>query len=398
MPLDDRFSSKRMRYALAISALGLSVVVFARDISKRGVSEPLSQSALELLKTPKILAVGEASHGAEAMLRARNQLILDLGRRRVISEVLLETGFAEARSLDRFVRGGPGEAEEEARRGFTNGFGNFVGNVDLLRALRALNLKREPGRRIGIVGIDLSLGGPIDGAPTMAPVRCALDGVEKSRRPTLEAAFAAAVRPGLDTAIVPQRQRSAFHELSDQLQSALLPGAAADARICARIVAQSAAVLDATPKSITLGSIPNDAWASFSLRDQAMATNAFEAFRGTGGESVLLFAHTSHVLREPRRGGQMASQAMPPRSMGGYLQAQLPSGYAVIAQIEHSTRPGKDAPDLLETLTLTCAEPCVWRSKTKASRRTAYTIGINGTDQQVVTSQAADGFLTIISK
>jgi len=62
------------------------------------------------------IAVGEASHGADPMLFARNRLIRELAAEGRISWVALETGYAEA-LLDRFVRGDPGtEAGRSFRR------------------------------------------------------------------------------------------------------------------------------------------------------------------------------------------------------------------------------------------------------------------------------------------
>jgi erythromycin esterase-like protein len=67
------------------------------------------------------------------MLFARNHFISELADEGRISWVALETGYAQALLLDRFVRGGTGTASEVAAKGFTSGFGNLAGNVALLR-------------------------------------------------------------------------------------------------------------------------------------------------------------------------------------------------------------------------------------------------------------------------
>ena len=73
---------------------------------------PFAARSIPSATTPGIIAIGEASHGNERMLQERNRVIMELAAAHRISWVALETGYAEARLLDRFVRGGPGEPEE----------------------------------------------------------------------------------------------------------------------------------------------------------------------------------------------------------------------------------------------------------------------------------------------
>ena len=372
----------------------------ASGLGGESAAAPFDAASLPRSIGPRIIAIGESSHGNEDMLQARNRLIMQLVDREAISWVALETGYAEARLLDRFVRGDAGEPEEVATRGFTSGFGKLAGNVSLLRELRAANLTRSEQQRVGIIGIDLSLGGPLASAPTMAPAMCALEGVENPmRREALTRKFADAVKPGLAGPSVTDEQKAAFRKVNDRLQASLAPTASFEARACARIVAQSATVLDALPKVVTPGSIPSDAWISVSRRDEAMAANALAAFRRSTDKSVLLFAHTSHVLKSPRRGGQWSTQARPPRSMGEVLQERLRGRYTVIAQIERAPASGAAAPDLVDALAIKCAGPCVvpvperWKEEGPAFR-----IGINGIDEQIVDIDAADGFLLVPSR
>jgi len=342
-----------------------------------------------------VLALGESSHGNEDMLRARNRLILQLADQGRISWVALETGFAESRLLDAFVRGGAGDAADIAKHGFTSGFGNFEANVALLRELRAANAQRAARDQVGIIGIDLSLGGPLDSAPTMAPVQCALEGVEDAkRRVTLTAKFLEAVKPGLVAPTVTAQQKAAFHELADRLSSSLPPTASAEARACARIVMQSAAVFDSIPASVTPGSIPNDAWVSISRRDEAMAANALDALHRSAGKSLFLFAHTSHVLKSARRGGQLRTQKHPPISMGEVLRQRLGSRYYALAQVESAPVNGSHVPDLIAAFRTKCTKLCVVLANARPKlRRTTLRIGINGNDEQLIDTAAADAFL-----
>ncbi|HUN83587.1 MAG TPA: erythromycin esterase family protein [Terracidiphilus sp.] len=162
---------------LAFAAAGAAAGVgFGGPDTGSGNALPFAASSIPTSHQPIIIAVGEASHGGEAMLAARNHLIHELAEQGHISMVALETGYAEALLLDRYVRGDSGIASEVAAKGFTSGFGNLSGNVALLEDLRAIDARKPANKQIGIVGIDMSLGGPFGSAPTMAAVNCALDG------------------------------------------------------------------------------------------------------------------------------------------------------------------------------------------------------------------------------
>lgn len=375
------------------SAAAAGASLPARSIDRGSAIVPLDAAAFPKGRQ-QVLALGESSHGNEDMLRARNRLILELVVQGRIGWVALETGFAESRLLDAFVRGGPGDAADVAKRGFTAGFGNFDANVELLRELRAANARRAAPNKVGVIGIDLSLGGPLDSAPTMAPVRCALDGIgDAKRRAVLTAKFLEAVKPGLAAPTVTEQQKAAFRQLAGRLGGSLPPTASVEARTCARIVMQSAAVFDGIPASVTPGSIPNDAWVSVSRRDEAMATNALDALHRSAGKGLFLFAHTSHVLKSPRRGGQWRTQERPPISIGEVLRQRLGSGYYVIAQVEPAPVDGSRPPDLITAFRTTCPKPCVVLANARTKlRSTTLRIGINGNDEQLIDAAAADAF------
>lgn len=263
---------------------------------------PFAASSIPFVRQSLMIAVGEASHGDEAMLAARNRLIRELAEQGRISTVALETGYAEALLLDRYVQGGPGTASEIAAKGFTSGFGNPEGNIALLEDLRAINARKPDNRKIGILGIDMSLGGPLGSAPIMTPVECALKGVhDAALRESLRASFSKAVIPGLTKAIVPDGPKAVFRELSRKLAASVEPEAPESVRECAVNVAESARVLDALPATPGDRGIPVDAWRSLSRRDKAMADNALAALKDARGGNILLFAHTSHVLNAPMR-------------------------------------------------------------------------------------------------
>lgn len=358
---------------------------------------PFDAKSIPPARQPIIIAVGEASHGDEPMLYARNHLISELADQGRISWVALETGYAEALLLDHFVRGGPGTASEVAAKGFTHGFGDFAGNVALLEELRAINLQGPVAKQIGIVGIDLSLGGPFGSAPSMAPIDCALSGVQDpALRHSLHERFAKAVVPGLTKTSVSEQERALLHALSEQLAVSVAPEAPLSTRRCAIIVTQSVAALDTLPvPAAPQSSVPSDTWRMVDLRDKAMAENALAALADAKGGNILLFAHTSHILNQPMIGGRFGGQSQPPQSMGETLHRSLGGRYLTIVQVQPVTpSPSGGIPDLLQLLRLACSDPCMISSKEVHLHQVR--IGNNDDDQQLIDPTMAADFYLII--
>jgi erythromycin esterase-like protein len=364
----------------------------------RPSARPFAARSIPHSRLPAIIAVGEASHGGEPMLLVRNRLIHELAEKGSIPWVALETGYAEALLLDRFVRGGPGTASDVAAKGFTWGFGNLTGNVALLEDLRAINAGKPVGKQVGIVGIDLSLGGPLGSAPMMSPVECALNGVhDAALRESLRANFSKAVIPGFTQAQVSEEAKTTFRKLSGQLTPSIDPAAPEYTHHCALIVTQSAADFDALPTLSGEHGIPADAWRCLSKRDEAMAANALTALAHAEGGSILLFAHTSHVLNAPMLGGRFSGQQQPPQSMGETLRRALGSSYVVIAEIVPlKPAPASAPPDLLQLLHPECNEPCMMSASGLQLHQVR--IGINGDDQELINPMTAGDFYLIVPK
>lgn len=399
-PSRTRTSIGKRWLAIAASCVFALIVVISESsavgLADKPLTLPLAPDSIPSPGQPAIIAIGEATHGGEPMLFARNQLIHQLAENGRISWVALETGYAESLQLDRYVRGGPGTASDVAARGFTWGFGNLAGNVALLEDLRAINAGKPVGKQIGIVGIDLSLGGPWGSAPMMPPIECALNGVrDAALRENLHESFSKAVIPGLTQAQVSEEAQATFRKLSEQLTSSIAPSAPESIRHCALIVAQSSAEFDALPTLSGDHGIPADAWRCLSKRDEAMAANALTALAHAEGRSILLFAHTSHVLNAPMLGGRFSSQQQAPQSMGEALHRALGKRYIVIAEIQTAKPASAGAPpDLLQLLHPSCDQPCIMRAG--GLQLDQVRIGINGDDQQLIDpATAADFYLDI---
>ena len=93
----------------------------------------------------RVVALGEANHGAEEILAFRNESFRILVESRGFSAIALETGFAESLRMSDYIAGGPGEAADIARTSFTSGFGNFQANVELITWMREYTA--QPRRR-----------------------------------------------------------------------------------------------------------------------------------------------------------------------------------------------------------------------------------------------------------
>lgn len=72
---------------------------------------------------------------------------------------------------------------------------------------------------------------------------------------------------------------------------------------------ESAAVFNALPRFPADHFIPPDTWRTISARDEAMANNALAVLAHAEGKSILLFAHTSHLLNAPMLGGRWSAKA-----------------------------------------------------------------------------------------
>ncbi|MFJ3406914.1 erythromycin esterase family protein [Promicromonospora sp. NPDC090134] len=102
---------------------------------------PLDAAAvLHLLPgRPRILALGEPTHGAGALLRLRNELFWELVEQAGYRTIALETDCLAGRVVDDYVATGEGHLDDVMRRGFSHEWGAFPANRELVRWMRAWN-------------------------------------------------------------------------------------------------------------------------------------------------------------------------------------------------------------------------------------------------------------------
>ena len=303
-----------------------------------------------LAGTARVVALGESAHGIEATLAARNEIVRHLVRDHGFTAIALETGFAESLRLAAFIDGGPGDAREVARTSFTSGFGNFAGNVSLIEWMRAHNATAPGGRRLRLIGIDLSLGGPLGSWATPAPVECALDAIaprQPQQSERLRRQFAAGIAESLirQTPLTPGEQER-YAAFARDVAVAAKASRSAVATRCAAVAEQAGEVSRLTPPP-SAGGIPPSAWRALEARDMAMADNARWALEQLGpGGRLLVFAHNAHVVNEPQRGEHRRRLAQPPRSMGQRLREALAADLVIVAE----AAPGGGGPDFGDLL------------------------------------------------
>ncbi|QFY10396.1 erythromycin esterase [Nonomuraea phyllanthi] len=148
-----------------------------RSATPADAAWPLEGAAVTtLLRTfetpPRLLGLGEAMHGAEALLRRRNAIFRHLVEHEGFRSVAIESDCLAGTAVDAYVTEGTGTLDGVMRRGFSHGFGESAANRELVRWMREHNRERPASERVRFFGFD----GPLEVAGPAAP-RQALAGL-----------------------------------------------------------------------------------------------------------------------------------------------------------------------------------------------------------------------------
>ena len=118
-----------------------------------------ADEVLQLLgRRPRILALGEPTHGEDVLLEARNELFRDLVEQHGYRTITIESDCLKGRLVDDYVTGGTGDLDEVMAQGFSHGFGASAANRDLVAWMRTLNAGRPVPQRVRFAGFD----GPLE--------------------------------------------------------------------------------------------------------------------------------------------------------------------------------------------------------------------------------------------
>ncbi|CAL9499425.1 hypothetical protein SUDANB95_03383 [Actinosynnema sp. ALI-1.44] len=292
---------------------------------------------------PRVLALGEPTHGIKAFPLLRNELLPHLVERGYRS-IVLEVDFFAAALVDDYVTGGAGDIDTVLDTGFSHRFGNVPGNRELVEWLRAHNAERPLNDQVRFYGYDA----PLETAAAPSPRRAlsaVLDHLPPALRPTtdLEPLLgddadwtnpAAMYEPAKsiggsdrvrDLRIVADDLASALRRAAPHLRPADPEAhdlAVAHARTAQGLLRYHAAMASPAPDRIST---------LLSLRAEMMADNlltivARERDRGPS----LLFAHNTHVNRSSSR-MQVGEHHADWADAGALVAPALGEDYLVVA-------------------------------------------------------------------
>jgi erythromycin esterase-like protein len=317
---------------------------------------------------PRLLALGEPTHGEDTLLDLRNELFRQLVEQEGYRSIAIESDCMMGLVVDDYVTTGTGTLDEVMERGFSHGFGASAANRELVRWMRAYNDGRPASERLRFAGFD----GPLEywaASPRQAVT-------------TLHGYLAAWVEPDLlpctaetlDRLLGGDDRWSNPAAVMDPSQSV---GQSAEARELQLLAGDLEALLDArTPHLIAASS--RDDWhrarlhartatgllhyhfwmaetspgrmtRMCALRDSMMAANLFAiAERGP----ALVYAHNGHLQRNKSR-MRMGGVPLEWWGAGAIVSAHLGDGYAFLSTALGTIRHhGVDAPppDTIEGL------------------------------------------------
>jgi erythromycin esterase-like protein len=318
---------------------------------------------------PRLLALGEPTHGEDVLLRLRNDLFRQFVEQQGYRTIAVESDCLMGLIVDDYVTAGTGDLDDVMRRGFSHEWGAFAGNRELVRWMRAYNEGRDGAGQVRFAGFDgpLEITGAASPRPALLALHAYLAGwLDADLLPCtadeLERLLGADDRwPDPAAMMDPARSvgrtpdAAALRVLADDLvalldeQTPYLISATPPAdRQRAGLYARTAVGLlryhywmaDASPGRLTrlLG-----------RRDSMMAANLLAlAERGP----VLVSAHNGHLQRD-RSSMRMGGEPLHWWSAGAIVGTRLGAGYAFLATAVGTIRHrGVDTPppDTLEGL------------------------------------------------
>ncbi|WP_411100826.1 erythromycin esterase family protein [Streptomyces sp. x-45] len=124
------------------------------------IALPLDAAAVMRLfpAPPRLLALGEPTHGEDALLGVRNDVFRQLVERHGYRTVAIESDCLRGLVVDDYVTWGTGTLDEVMAHGFSHPWGPSAPNRELVRWMRARNEGRPVDERLRFAGFD----GPLE--------------------------------------------------------------------------------------------------------------------------------------------------------------------------------------------------------------------------------------------
>jgi len=114
---------------------------------------------------PRLLALGEPTHGEDVLLEVRNGLFRQLAEQEHYRTIAIESDCIMGLIVDDYVTSGTGTLDEAMSSGFSHEFGTSAANRELVRWMRAYNDGRPVSARLRFAGFD----GPLETAAAASP-------------------------------------------------------------------------------------------------------------------------------------------------------------------------------------------------------------------------------------
>jgi erythromycin esterase-like protein len=300
---------------------------------------------------PRLLALGEPTHGAETLLGLRNELFQQLVEREGYRTIALESDCLMGLLVDDYVTGegrsGLG-LDEVMERGFSHEWGAFAGNRELVRWMRAYNEGRPAADRLRFAGFD----GPLEITGGASP-RPVLTGLHDYLSARVDADLLPCTAEVLDRLIGADARWTDPDAMMDPSRSV---GQSAEARELRLLADDLVALLDAQAPHLVATSAPDDwdrarlygrtatgllryhFWLAeptpgrmtwlLGVRDSMMAANLLAlAERGP----VLVNAQNGHLQRHKSTMSMWDHPRLEWWGAGALVSARLGQEYAVLA-------------------------------------------------------------------
>jgi erythromycin esterase-like protein len=334
--------------------MSIDLVPFAGWSS--GVDDPLLATAVRrfvaaLPAPPRLLALGEPTHGEPAFPRLRNR-IFELLAGHGFRSIAIESDRVAALRVDAFVRGGDGPLDAVLGEGFSHGLGQLAANRELVAWMRAYNESRPAAERLAFHGFDAPV--EMTGAPGPRRYLQHLHGfltehlgadVHPHSRADLEHLLGDEQRWSDPAAIMDAAksvgaspEAAALRVIADDLLTALY-AYAPRLIAAASLTAWRHAEVNGTA---ALGLLRYHAQAAhpapqaartsrlLGVRDAVMAQNLLDIRRAEEQRgATLVFAHNRHLQRHPST-WQLAGMDLEWSGAGSIVAPLLGDGYAVV--------------------------------------------------------------------
>jgi erythromycin esterase-like protein len=297
---------------------------------------------------PRLLALGEPTHGEDVLLELRNDLFRQFVEQEHYRTITIESDCMMGLAVDDYVTSGVGTLDEVMARGFSHGFGASAANRELVRWMRTYNDGRPPAERVRFAGFD----GPLEMASAASP-RQALTALHAYLTDRVDGDLLPGTAETLDRLLGDDDRWTNPAAMMDPSQSV---GQTPEAKQLRLLADDLVALLDAQLPHLIASSSREDwdraclygrtgtgllryhfrmadsspsrlAWL-LGVRDSMMAANLLAIAERAG--PALVHAHNGHLQRD-KSSMRMGGQRLEWWSAGAIVSARVGSEYAFLA-------------------------------------------------------------------